>query len=335
MSTGDRSELRDRTTRLVDRRRGILALDTPPSVLATRLLAADVLPAAATTDAYLRMLLETPELAADTSGVVLTAAVLAPAPGRRPTRGAPVAPPAGILVGARADTGHEAIASGSRGRVTSGLDGLGSRLGRMRDVGVDFAVWSVCTPLADDPDALRNLTVNCQAAARFATTCQALGVIPLIRVGTRTPSASPGRRRMALASALLSVVGHLEDVEVDVAATVVTTACDTDPTHPGAAGPLSTLPPHLGGVALCPARSPARPVDDAVGDAFAALSAAPPWPVTFYVGREATGPALSAWRGRTGSVQDGQRALRSRLAAAAAALAGGRHLHTVLNRGAG
>jgi fructose-bisphosphate aldolase class I len=312
------SELIQRTHRLVDRRRGILALDTAPAALAARFQAAGVVPATSATDASLRMLLGTPDLAADVSGVILTPAALPQAVTMRGT---------GILVGVRADTGHGAIVG--RGRVTSGLDGLHSRLGRWRDLGVGFAVWSVCTCLADDVCATSTLTTNSEAAARFAVTCQDLEIIPLVRVGTRMAQTSPDRRRMALAGALLSVIGHLEDAGVGLGTTVVTTTCDADPSHPGAAGPLLTLPRRLGGVALCPA----RPVQGGAGDTIAALSSAlppaPPWPVTFYLGREASRPALHAWRGHAAGVPAGQRALRSQMAAATAALFRGRHLYAV------
>jgi fructose-bisphosphate aldolase, class I len=323
------SELRRRTRRLTDGRRGILALDTVPSVLAARFRAAGVVPALTSTDAYLQMLLSTPALATDTSGVALAPAALSRAATLRL---------AGILVGVRADAGSRALAG--QGRVTAGLDGLRCRLQRLRARGAEFAVWSVCTPLAGDPLALRTLTQNSEAAARFAAVCQDLDVVPVVRVGTRMAPARPGHRRMALACALLSVVGHFEDAGVDLAGTVLTVPCDADPTHPGAAGLLATLPPTLGGVALCSARAggtgSVRGMDrDAVAAISSTLPPAPPWPVTFYLGREASLPALQAWRGKAAATADGQRALRSRMAAAAVAVAGGRHLRAVPTPGAG
>jgi fructose-bisphosphate aldolase class 1 len=48
--------------------------------------------------------------------------------------------------------------------------------------------------------------------------------------------------------------------------------------------------------------------------------AEPPWPVTFYLGRQLTQPALAAWGGRAASVPAGQRVLRAGLSTASAAL---------------
>jgi fructose-bisphosphate aldolase class I len=231
----------------------------------------------------------TPELAAGASGVVLAPSALRTEAGR-PTAHPAALRRAGILVGVRADAGHEPVGGRGRGSVTSGLDGLSARLERLRGAGADFAVWNVCTAV-EGAYALRTLTVNSQAAARFAACCQDVGVLPVVRVGARMEVASPERRRMALASALLSVVGHVQDLEVDLSATVVVTTTEAAPTDPSGAGPLATLPPGLGGVALCPA----EPVRGGDGDVFATIRAvlrsAPPWPVTFYLGHAAAGHA--------------------------------------------
>lgn len=288
----DPTELARRAGGLFDRRRGIVEFDESsgsPSVWFT------------------------PELAAGTSGVVLAPIALRTAAGR-PTAHPAALRRAGVLVGVRADTGYEPVGDRGRGIVTSGLDGLGERLERLRGAGADFAVWNVCTAL-EGTYALRTLTVNSQAAARFAACCQDVGVVPVVRVGTRMAATSPERRRMALASALLSVVGHVQDLEVDLSATVIVTTTEAAATDTSGAGPLTTLPPGLGGVALCPAE-PVRGGDgDVLATTRAVLRSAPPWPVTFYLGHAAAG-----------HVPADQEIVRARPAGARDALAQGRHL---------
>jgi fructose-bisphosphate aldolase class 1 len=171
---------------------------------------------------------------------------------------------------------------------------------------------------AIDYGALRTLTVNSQAAARFAYTCQSVGLVPVIRVGTRMRTGTPSQRSTARAAALLSVCGHLEDIEVDLPSVVVSTEAEPGPAHdPVGGGPLVALPSRLGGVALTAGGNSLQTAATAVS---AVCSAVPPWPVTFYLGREATRPALLAWRGRAGCVGAGQQALREALTTGCAAL---------------
>jgi fructose-bisphosphate aldolase class I len=273
-----------RLRRLFSSRRGILALDTGPAELAARFRAVALMPSARAD--YLAMLLDTPGLAGHVSGVVLTPDVL---DGR--------SIPDGLLVGVRADSGHEPLTGHDRHRVTSGLDGLAARLTRLCHLGVDFAVWSTVAGPVGDPRGMNVLTANGHAAARFAALCHDLGVVPVIRVGTRITGDDRGWRSATVAAALLSVCGHLHDLDVDVSGVVICTEVGS------ATEPLTVLPEEVGGVAL-------------TGGTAAVEAQSPPWPLTFYIGRQATRPALQAWRAG-GSVGAGRDALLGCLATAA------------------
>lgn len=233
--------------------KGILALDTPPERLGARLRAVGVLPGEPTAAAFRAMLLATPDLGARTSGVVLPMAAAGDVAAEVPAE-----VPAGVLVGVRADTGPD-------GPVTGGLDGLAARLAEAGRRGAAFAVWSV-----HGATTMRALTLNSQAAARFAATCQEVGLLPVVRVGSR-----PDRATGTLTAALLSVLGQLDELDVELPGTVLSTLLDPDA--------LGVVPAGIGGVALSTTTAPAL---------------AAPWPVTFYLGREATCPAMRAWRGR-------------------------------------
>ncbi|MFC4947266.1 class I fructose-bisphosphate aldolase [Pseudonocardia sp. GCM10023141] len=298
--------LRQRTRRIFAPGRGILGLDTAAATLATRFRDVALVPTRPTTDAYRAMVLDTPDLAATTSCVVLGPDDVADS-----HRVVPLLE-AGILVGVRADTGCESLTGHDHDLVTSGLDGLAARLVRMRELGVTTAVWSVCAAATATTGSLRALTANSHAAARFAYTCQRLGIVPILRVGTRTTGASHARRRAVVGAALLSVCVALDELDVDIAATVISPSHEIDGLEHPPQSALALLPPQLGGVALAGGPS----------DAIAAVCAArPPWPVTFYLGQEATLPALRAWRGQAASVRAGQRALHAGLAVASHALA--------------
>lgn len=274
--------------------KGIVAIDTPAAAIATRLRSAGLAPTEPMAREFRRVLVRSAALARFASGVVLRPDDLdLPVDG---TTAAEFLARAAVVVGVRLDTGVER-GLGPEDRITSGLDGLADRLRRSRDAGARFALWSVWTSLA--PDGLSSLTVNSQAAARFARTCQAAGLVPVVRVGARMPDGPEQTRAAALAAALLSVVGHLEDLDAELAATVVNTV------HTGARtfaeSPLTVLPSHLGGVALNVAPGTPTPPEA-------------PWPIVFYVGREVTMPALLAWGGRPSSVPAAAEALAARLA---------------------
>ncbi|MBN9102697.1 MAG: fructose-bisphosphate aldolase [Pseudonocardia sp.] len=276
-----------RLRRLFSFGRGILALDTGPAELAARFRAEALMPAARAD--YLAMLLGTPGLSEHVSGVVLTPDVLEEQPG-----------PAGLMVGVRADSGHERLTDDDRHRVTSGLDGLAARLTRSRDLGVGFAVWSTVAGPAGDPRGMHVLTANGHAAARFALLCHDLGLVPVIRVGTRITGDDRGWRSATVAAALLSVCGHLHDLDIDVSGVVICIEVGS------ATEPLTVLPDDLGGVALIGETAGVEPQ----------WPPWPPWPLTFYIGRQATRPALQAWRS-SGSVEAGRDALLGCLATAA------------------
>lgn len=214
-----------------------------------------------------------------TSGVVLAPGVLARSP-----RVPELLRADGMLLGVRADLGVEQLTGDARTLVTSGCDGLTERLSRQRTQGAEFAVWHVPPAGTGHRGASHALAVNGQGAARFARTCHELGLVPLIRIG-RPGDGADGTQ----ATALMSLCMHLDEYDVELDAVVLVAAARHG--RPLAEGPLAVLPDRLGGLALT--------VDvftpgDAADAVRAARSARPRWPVTFYLGREATAPAFTA-----------------------------------------
>lgn len=53
-------------------------------------------------------------------------------------------------------------------------------------------MWSTVASAVHDSAALLVLTAAGQAAVRFAYLCQDLGLVPVVRVGTRVGCAPPG-----------------------------------------------------------------------------------------------------------------------------------------------
>jgi hypothetical protein len=343
--------LRRRTRRMFAFGKGILGLDAGPNRFAA--------------------LPDPDELVATISAVVLAPSVLDPSSfSFAPAAGLLAeARAAGVLLGTRADRGSEPLGAGE-GRVTSGLDGLVDRLDEMREHGARFAVW---TTAEADPSAPHALTANAQAAARFGYAAQRAGLVPLIRVGGTAGARGTGphtagargaglhisgargagargagargagargagargaaERACAQAAALVSLCVHLEDLDVDLAATVLVTEPVPGPRAAlPVADPLAMLPSRLGGVALMTtARSPrgvaesvadsvADSVLDWVADSVAGGPGSPgslrigdgrPWPVTFYLGWPAdAGAPPTRIDQRSAHVQDRRRRSR-------------------------
>lgn len=290
--------------RLVAFRRGVLALDTAPAVLAARLRAVHVVPTPRVVESYLTMLLGAAGLERAVSAVAFSHGGLEDC--RRPSALTARLSAAGTLYGFRADTGHEPVGADPRDRVTSGLDGLVARLLRFREAGAAFAVWSTMAGPDADPGGMRVLTTNSHAAARFAHVCQDLGLVAVVRVGTRGDPADGPVRDATTAAALLSLGGHLVDQDVDPSAVVVCTEVRTDVDAEVACRPLSVLPTGLGGLLLAGRGDEVAATATAVA---AGAATAPRWPLGFWVGRQVTMPALRLWRGRPERVAQGRCAL--------------------------
>ncbi|MDT7624800.1 MAG: fructose-bisphosphate aldolase, class [Pseudonocardiales bacterium] len=293
--------LRRRTRRMFAFGKGIVGPDAGPARLA-------VLPDAV-------------DLAASTSALVLPAAAFTTpiGPGDGHEAGLPgVLRAAGMLAGVRADRGREPLAAGA-GWVTSGLDGLADRLDGLHALGAQLALWITAEVDTGAPQAL---TANAQAAARFAYAAQRANLVPLIRVGSAPGAQAAYERADAQAAALVSVCLHLEDLDVDLAATVL--ALEPPPSPPAVSiigavtsttaivDPLAMLPRRLGGVALIStARSSRAAAASKASSGAQRVGAGRPWPVTFYLGwPTGTDTSLARTDQRGAHVQDRRRRAR-------------------------
>jgi fructose-bisphosphate aldolase class 1 len=224
---------------------------------------------------------EAPSPSRTTSGVVLAESALPLAPGLAELMHAD-----GVMLGVRADRGVEPLYGDGHAQVSAGLDGLAERLAALRDHGVEFAVWHVPPIVAGHGRASAALAINGHAAARFALTCQHIGLVPLVRV-----CPPRGQHADAASTTLLSLCMHLNELDVEVDGMVLGTRLDLS--EPITDGPLAALPARLGGVVLTVDTVTPAEAADAISPVRLATSR---WPITFYLGRE---PSTAAHRTRT------------------------------------
>jgi len=316
---------------LIAEGKGILAADESATTMDARLRLAGVPPGEENRRAYREMLVTTPGLSLGISGVILGDETF-----RQRLADGRTFPEAlaerGLLPGIRVDTGARPLAGAPGETVTEGLDGLRARLAGYAALGARFATWRAVIRTGAGRPTWPGLHANAHALARYASACQAEGVIPIVEPAVLMEGAHGAARGQQVTSAALMVTfAELQDYEVALEGVVlrpnmvVPGADRAEPPAPEAvarqtvAALRCVVPDQVAGVAFLSGGQ--RPVR-ATANLAAIRRLGPPWPVTFSFGRALAAPALAAWHGDPARAGAGQRALANRVACNVAALAG-------------
>ncbi len=86
----------------------------------------------------------------------------------------------GILPGIKVDKGLTHLANTDEEKVTQGLDGLAERLEHYKNLGAKFAKWRNVYTISDYTPSLTAIKSGAEMLARYAATCQELGVVPIV-----------------------------------------------------------------------------------------------------------------------------------------------------------
>ena len=332
MSTDRTTELRNTALELVGHRRGILAADESPATMSKRLEGAGVEPTEENRRVYRELLITAPDLAIGVSGVILCEETL-----RQKVSDGRTFPEAcaelGFMAGIKVDTGVVQLAGAAEGEtITQGLDGLDKRLAEFAALGARFAKWRAVIVIGDGTPTDWALKANAQALARYARSCQAAGIVPIVEPevmmdGSHTQKACAE----ATTAALTQVFAALADAGVDPAGIVLKpnmvvsglfSGEEITPAEVAAATVevlRATVPDDLAGVAFL---SGGQPAETAAANLAAMQQIDTPWPLTFSFGRALVSPALEAWHGDDGLVGAGQSALNHHVTANAQNLKG-------------
>ena len=114
-----------------------------------------------------------------------------------------------ILTGIRVDAGYEQLPGFRQERITTGLDGLPSRLAMYRQQGFDFVSWRIWYELDDDLDDMAILS-NSHLASRFAKNAQDAGLLPVVELRLS------GDRSAKLERVLLSFIQEMKLFKVEL-----------------------------------------------------------------------------------------------------------------------
>lgn len=315
---------------LVVRPKGILAADETPGTIGKRFEKVGIESTPETRAAYRSLLCSTPGLENYISGVILQDETIR----QRTPDGVPIVKileSKGILAGIKIDLGLTDLPSFPGEKITGGLDGLADRATEYADMGATFAKWRAVfsidgagTPSKECIDA------NAHSLARYAATCQAAGLVPIVEPEILIEGEHSGATCAGVTvDVLQAVFRHLANARVSLDAIVLkpsmvvagTRSLEQMPPAQVAEATVaclqSAVPPEVAGIAfLSGGQSPELATTHL--SAMNRLGRAP-WNLTFSFGRALQDPVLTTWAGDEANIAAAQHALlhRSRCASAA------------------
>lgn len=86
----------------------------------------------------------------------------------------------GIEIGIKVDEGTKEIASSPTEKITTGLDGLSSRLKEYKELGATFAKWRAIYKIGPGTPSDLCLKDNAESLAKYALLCQEQDIVPIV-----------------------------------------------------------------------------------------------------------------------------------------------------------
>ena len=316
------TELHEIAKALVAEGKGILAADESDGTIKKRFDSIDVESTEDNRRAYRELLFTADGVEEYISGVILfdetirqSAADGTPFPKLLEGRG--------IIPGIKVDKGAKPLALAEGETVTEGLDGLRGRLEEYRELGARFAKWRATYSIGGGRPSEYCVWTNAHALARYAALSQEAGLVPIVEPEVLMDgSHSIDGAAKATGRALQAVYTELHDQRVDLYGTLLKPnmvlsgydASDRAGVDEVAEATLDVLTRHV------PAAVPGivflsggQTDEDATAHLNAMNARGPhPWELSFSYGRALQAPALKAWRGDPGNVEEAQKAFYRR-----------------------
>ena len=201
----NRNELERIAHAMVARGRGILAADESTGTIKKRFDKIGLESTEENRRAYREMLFTAPGAQEFVSGVILYDETL-----RQSTRGgerfAELLTRLGIVPGIKVDAGTKPLPNFPGEVITEGLDGLAGRLAEYHQLGARFAKWRAVIDIADGIPSRTCIESNAELLARYATLCQAAGIVPIVEPEVLMDGAHSLERCEEVTSAVLAEV---------------------------------------------------------------------------------------------------------------------------------
>lgn len=172
-------EMQDTIEAMVQKGKGILAIDESLPTIAKRFKPIQVESTEDSRRAWRSLILSTPNLGDYISGVILFEETLTQKNDtgvELPT----VAETNGIVTGIKVDKGTISVPNTDGDMVTQGLDGLAERLQIYKTQGARFAKWREVYPISPSNPTPLGIKINAEVLARYAAICQSMGIVPIV-----------------------------------------------------------------------------------------------------------------------------------------------------------
>jgi fructose-bisphosphate aldolase class I len=173
------TELETTIRDMVQKGRGVLAVDESAPTIAKRFKAIDVKSTEENRRAWRSLLVTTKGLDQYISGIILFEETL-----EQKTENGDTIPEAAwvqnIVPGIKVDKGKIPLALSAGDLITQGLDGLAERLRVYKIKGARFAKWREVYSINEHVPTKHGIEANAEMLARYAAVCQAEGLVPIV-----------------------------------------------------------------------------------------------------------------------------------------------------------
>jgi len=173
------SEMQDTIEAMVQKGKGILAIDESLPTITKRFKPINVEATEENRRIWRSLILSTQDLGEYISGVILFDETLIQKNDAGTTL-AEVAKSNGVVPGVKVDKGTIPLNNADGDKITQGLDGLAERLKAYKEQGARFAKWREVYPISSTNPTSLGIKANAEVLARYASICQSVGIIPIV-----------------------------------------------------------------------------------------------------------------------------------------------------------
>ena len=316
------SELHTIAQQMVQKGKGILAADESTGTCTKRFEGIGVESTAHSRCAYRSALFTSPGLEQYISGVILYDETFRQNVAHTDTLIPQYLQSKDILPGIKVDTGAHPLEEGSNEKNTTGLDGLGERLGEYYALGARFAKWRSVITIGEGIPSEKCILANANGLAQYALLCQQHHLVPIVEPevlmdGTHSIDTSFD----VTSNTLNTVFNVLQEHNIDLQGIVLKpnmVLSGYDCEHQANVEEVAQrtlecltnhVPSDVPGIAFL---SGGQSDEDATFHLSEMNKSDTNWNLTFSYGRALQQPALKAWAGKEENVHATQAALLER-----------------------
>ena len=316
------SELHTIAQQMVQKGKGILAADESTGTCTNRFEGIGVESTADSRCAYRSAIFTSPGLEQYISGVILYDETFRQNVAHTDTLIPQYLQSKDILPGIKVDTGAHPLEEGSNEKNTTGLDGLGERLGEYYALGARFAKWRSVITIGEGIPSEKCILANANGLAQYALLCQQHHLVPIVEPEVLMDGTHSIDTSFDVTSYTLNTVFNvLQEHNIDLQGIVLKpnmVLSGYDCEHQAniqevAQRTLECLnnhvPSDVPGIAFL---SGGQSDEDATFHLSEMNKSDTNWNLTFSYGRALQQPALKAWAGKEENVHATQAALLER-----------------------